>query len=146
VGTTKRMRAIHAFRRRSRQASTKPGKFRILTWAKLSEKDDSAMSTAPERPNRDMLLVNKIQFSLRETNGILALKIMFKNQIKDANLQHQVRREVEIQSHIKHKNICRLYGYFHDDRRVYIILEFCKNGNLFTKLKVRNLTVKLSSS
>ena len=64
---------------------------------------------------------------------------MFKNQIKDANLQHQVRREVEIQSHIKHKNICRLYGYFHDDRRVYIILEFCKNGNLFTKLKVRKL-------
>lgn len=76
-------------------------------------------------------------YCARETKSgyVVALKIMFKNQIKDANLQHQVRREVEIQSHIKHKNICRLYGYFHDDRRVYIILEFCKNGNLFTKLK-----------
>ncbi|CAG5112587.1 Oidioi.mRNA.OKI2018_I69.chr2.g6785.t1.cds [Oikopleura dioica] len=76
-------------------------------------------------------------YCAKETKSgyVVALKVMFKNQIKEANLQHQVRREVEIQSHIKHKNICRLYGYFHDDRRVYIILEYCKNGNLFTKLK-----------
>ena len=64
------------------------------------------------------------------------MKVLFKNQIRDANLQHQVRREVEIQSHIKHKNICRLYGYFHDPKRVFIILEYCKNGNLYDKLKV----------
>ena len=67
---------------------------------------------------------------------------MFKNQIRDAGLQHQVRREVEIQSHIKHKNICRLYGYFHDAKRVYIILEYCVNGNLYLKLKVSFLRKK----
>ena len=66
-----------------------------------------------------------------------ALKILFKKQIRDEDLQHQVRREVEIQSHLKHKNICRLYGYFHDDKRLFIILEYCKNGTLWKKLKVR---------
>ena len=65
-----------------------------------------------------------------------ALKILFKKQIRDEDLQHQVRREVEIQSHLKHKNICRLYGYFHDDKRLFIILEYCKNGTLWKKLKV----------
>jgi len=71
----------------------------------------------------------------KKSGYIVAMKVLFKNQIRDANLQHQVRREVEIQSHIKHKNICRLYGYFHDAKRVFIILEYCKNGNLYDKLK-----------
>ena len=53
-----------------------------------------------------------------------------------------MRREVEIQSHLKHKNICRLYAYFHDEKRLYIVLEFCKNGSLYTKLKVRSSTGK----
>ena len=69
-----------------------------------------------------------------------ALKILFKKQIRDEDLQHQVRREVEIQSHLKHKNICRLYGYFHDDKRLFIILEYCKNGTLWKKLKVRQIS------
>ena len=68
-----------------------------------------------------------------------ALKVLFKTEIREASLQHQVRREVEIQSHIRHKNICRLYSYFHDASRVYIILEYCVNGNLFKKLKVKFL-------
>ena len=76
----------------------------------------------------------------------LALKILFKKQIRDEDLQHQVRREVEIQSHLKHKNICRLYGYFHDDKRLFIVLEYCKNGTLWKKLKVWSSDITLVSS
>ena len=50
-----------------------------------------------------------------------------------------MRREVEIQSHLKHKNICRLYAYFHDEKRLYIILEYCKNGSLYNKIRVSSL-------
>jgi len=71
----------------------------------------------------------------KNTNYVVALKIMFKKDIRDAELQHQVRREVEIQSHLKHKNICRLYAYFHDEKRLYIILEYCKNGSLYNKIR-----------
>merc|ERR1711990_56393 len=71
----------------------------------------------------------------KKSSYVVALKILFKKQIRDEDLQHQVRREVEIQSHLKHKNICRLYGYFHDDKRLFIILEYCKNGTLWKKLK-----------
>lgn len=69
-------------------------------------------------------------------NFNLALKVLFKQSIRDAKMTHQLRREVEIQSHIKHPNIIRLYGYFHDERRVYIILEYAANGNLYNKIKV----------
>jgi len=29
-------------------------------------------------------------------------------------VEHQLRREIEIQSHLRHPNILRLYGYFYD--------------------------------
>lgn len=48
---------------------------------------------------------------------------------------HQLRREIEIQGHLRHPNILRLYGYFFDERRVYLILEFASQGELYKKLK-----------
>ena len=32
-------------------------------------------------------------------------------------MEHQLRREVEIQAHLRHPNILRLYGYFYDKVR-----------------------------
>lgn len=46
------------------------------------------------------------------------------SQLQNSNVEHQLRREIEIQSHLRHPNILRLYGYFHDDTRVFLILEF----------------------
>jgi len=46
-----------------------------------------------------------------------------------------LRREIEIQSHLRHPNILRLYGYFYDENRVYLILEYCKNGELYKVLQ-----------
>ena len=52
-----------------------------------------------------------------------------------ANVEHQLRREIEIQSHLRHPNILRLYGYFHDENRVYLILEFAAKGELYKALQ-----------
>jgi serine/threonine protein kinase len=32
-------------------------------------------------------------------------------------VEHQLRREIEIQSHLRHPNILRLFGYFYDEVR-----------------------------
>ncbi|KAJ8358914.1 hypothetical protein SKAU_G00154390 [Synaphobranchus kaupii] len=71
----------------------------------------------------------------RQSKVILALKVLFKKQLEKAGVEHQLRREVEIQSHLRHPNILRLYGYFHDDSRVYLILEFAPKGELFSELQ-----------
>ncbi|XP_041112780.1 aurora kinase B-like isoform X2 [Polyodon spathula] len=71
----------------------------------------------------------------RQSKFILALKMLFKTQLEKAGVEHQLRREVEIQSHLRHPNILRLYGYFHDSSRVYLILEYAPKGELYSELQ-----------
>jgi len=71
----------------------------------------------------------------QKSRYVLALKVMFKCELKKHGVVHQVRREVEIQSHLRHPHILRLYGYFHDEKRVYVLLEYAPNGELYKYLQ-----------
>ncbi|PSC72353.1 Serine threonine-kinase Aurora-1 [Micractinium conductrix] len=71
----------------------------------------------------------------RKSKYIVALKVLFKNQLQQSNVEHQLRREIEIQSHLRHPNILRLYGYFYDATRVYLILEYAARGELYKELQ-----------
>jgi aurora kinase A len=71
----------------------------------------------------------------KDTKFVIALKVLFKQQIASQGIEHQVRREIEIQSHLRHPNILRMYGFFHDDQRIYLILEYASGGTLFNALK-----------
>uniref|UniRef100_A0A915EF58 Aurora kinase n=1 Tax=Ditylenchus dipsaci TaxID=166011 RepID=A0A915EF58_9BILA len=59
----------------------------------------------------------------RKTQYVVALKL---------------RREIEIQYHLRHPNILRLYGYFYDEERVYLILEYAARGSVYGQLKKEN--------
>lgn len=71
----------------------------------------------------------------KKSKFIVALKVLSKKQLVKHNVQHQLRREIEIQSHLHHRNILQLYGYFYDDERVYLILEYAPRGELYRKLR-----------
>ena len=71
----------------------------------------------------------------KQSGYIVALKVLFKNQLQENNVEHQLRREIEIQSHLRHPNILRLYGYFYDESRVFLILEFAAKGEVFKELQ-----------
>ncbi|GFT44770.1 hypothetical protein NPIL_174911 [Nephila pilipes] len=66
---------------------------------------------------------------------VVALKVLFKSQLKQNGVEHQLRREIEIQSHLRHPNILRLYGYFYDESRVYLVLEYAPGGELYKVLQ-----------
>lgn len=66
---------------------------------------------------------------------IVALKVLFKSQLQKAQVEHQLRREIEIQSHLRHNNILRLFGYFYDETRIYLILEFAPRGEMYKALQ-----------
>ena len=53
------------------------------------------------------------------TGFVCALKVLDKKQLVDAKVEHQLRREIEIQSHLRHINILRLYGFFWDREVVW---------------------------
>uniref|UniRef100_A0A8C2SXC4 non-specific serine/threonine protein kinase n=1 Tax=Coturnix japonica TaxID=93934 RepID=A0A8C2SXC4_COTJA len=53
----------------------------------------------------------------------------------EEGVEHQLRREIEIQAHLRHPNVLRLYNYFHDRKRVYLILEYAPRGELYKELQ-----------
>lgn len=68
---------------------------------------------------------------VKKNRATVALKVLFKAPMRAANCVHSLRREVEIQCRLKHKNITQLFGYFHDSKNVYLILEYLQHGELF---------------
>lgn len=70
----------------------------------------------------------------KRTKYIVALKVLKKAQLLKAGVEHQLRREIEIQSHLRHRNILRMYGYFYDAKNIYLILEYSPTGELYKQL------------
>lgn len=71
----------------------------------------------------------------RNSGFIVALKLLSKRQLIKNNVEIQLRREIEIQSHLDHINILKLYGFFWDERRIYLILEYAPGGELYKELQ-----------
>ncbi|OMJ29736.1 Serine/threonine-protein kinase ark1 [Smittium culicis] len=68
---------------------------------------------------------------------ICAIKVLNKSELRENKIEKQLRREVEIQSHLRHPNILRLYGYFHDEKKIYLILEFAAQGEMYKILQAK---------
>lgn len=71
----------------------------------------------------------------KKTGYICALKVMEKKEIIQYKVETQFRREIEIQANLNHPNVLKLLGYFYDDKRVYLILEYIVYGELYKFLK-----------
>ncbi|KAF1786042.1 Aurora kinase [Phytophthora cactorum] len=91
----------------------------------------------------------------REKNSRLfvALKVLVKEQLKAAGVSHQLRKEVEIHSRIRHDNILPLYATFQDAHEVkwsrscrtympfdvppsvYLVMKYAGGGDLYKKMR-----------
>jgi aurora kinase len=71
----------------------------------------------------------------RGTGFVCALKVLHKKEIQQGRVEKQVAREIEIQSNLRHPNILRLYGHFHDSKRIILILEYAGKGELYKHLQ-----------
>jgi serine/threonine protein kinase len=61
----------------------------------------------------------------------VAIKIIPKNKVTSEVLYKRLKREIEVHSRLKFDHICRLFGYFTDANHIYLVLEYCRNGNLY---------------
>jgi aurora kinase len=78
----------------------------------------------------------RVYLAKEKTSGfICALKVLDKSEIRQGRVEKQVRREIEIQSHLAHPNILRLFGHFHDTKRIFLILDFASQGELYKHLR-----------
>ncbi|KAL8760904.1 MAG: hypothetical protein Q9184_002935 [Pyrenodesmia sp. 2 TL-2023] len=74
----------------------------------------------------------------RSTGFVCALKVLHKSELQQGKVEKQVRREIEIHSNLRHPNIIRFYGHFHDSKRVFLILEYAGKGELYKLLRREN--------
>jgi len=80
-----------------------------------------------------------------EPKYILALKTLYKSELVENRVEKQTRREIEIQQNLRHPNILRLYGYFHDEKRIFLMLEFAGKGELYKQLSKGYFSERRSS-
>ncbi|KAJ8122671.1 hypothetical protein ONZ43_g1189 [Nemania bipapillata] len=69
-----------------------------------------------------------------ESGFICALKVLIKTEIAARASEKHVRREIEVHSNLRHPGILGFYGWFHDETRVVMILEYAVGGELFDLL------------
>lgn len=71
----------------------------------------------------------------RTTGYPVALKILSRIEMIEDRMEEQLKSEIEIQVALSaHKNILRLYGFFLDKKRIYLILELATGGMLHEHL------------
>ena len=73
----------------------------------------------------------------KKTGEKVAIKIMKKSSMDSSDLE-LVRTEIEILKICQHPNIIRLYNVFENPDYLYIIMEYCSGGDLFSFLENRN--------
>lgn len=71
----------------------------------------------------------------RYSGYICALKTLYKSEFQQYQMERQVCREIEIQTNLCHPNILKLYGHFHDEKRIFLILDFAAQGELYKQLR-----------
>lgn len=72
---------------------------------------------------------------VKDINFLVAIKVLHKSEIRKSNVEHQVLREIEIQTHLKHPNILSLRTYFYDEKRIYLVLDYAAEGELYKHLQ-----------
>jgi 5'-AMP-activated protein kinase catalytic alpha subunit len=65
------------------------------------------------------------------TQQKVAIKILEKKKIGDVSDVERVTREIHILKIVRHPNIIQLYEIIETEKRLYLIMEHCSNGELF---------------
>lgn len=56
------------------------------------------------------------------TGLLLAIKMISKKEVKEAGMENQVGQEIKVQMFSNHPNILKMYGFFSDNSKIYLLL------------------------
>ena len=77
---------------------------------------------------------------VKSTGEKVAIKILEKKKMISQDDKERVEREIEILNKINHINVIKIIKIIKDPDKIYIIMEFCENGELFNYIvKKQNL-------
>ncbi|TPX36160.1 hypothetical protein SmJEL517_g01652 [Synchytrium microbalum] len=67
----------------------------------------------------------------------VAIKLIDKKLMKASNMTRRVANEVEVHWQLHHSSVLELYNYFEDTQYVYLVMELCKQGELYRYIQKR---------
>ena len=70
----------------------------------------------------------------RSTQEKFACKIVPRRMLIELNIFDRFEREARIMQSMKHPSVVRLYEILYDAEVIYLVMEYCANGELFTML------------
>ena len=71
----------------------------------------------------------------KSTHEEVAIKFINKSKLTEQSMRDRVRNEIDIHSNLHHPGIVEVLKHFMDEEYVYIVMEYCCNGNMFKYLK-----------
>lgn len=69
----------------------------------------------------------------KETNALRAVKIINKKYL-ERTAEEQLLSEISILKQMDHPNILKLYEFFQDPKRYFLVTELCNGGELFERI------------
>jgi len=69
----------------------------------------------------------------KETNALRAVKIINKKYLEEEEKQ-KLLSEISILKQMDHPNILKLYEFFQDYKRYFLVTELCNGGELFERI------------
>lgn len=54
--------------------------------------------------------------------------------IREEDFVDQFVKELKIQTYLNHPNILKMYGFFEDEEKIYVVLEYCSGGTLYDRI------------
>merc|ERR1712232_474529 len=70
-----------------------------------------------------------------KTKNMVVLKVMKKRRLVRFRMQRHIEHEIQIQGHLRHPNILRLFGFFWDASHIYLMLSHAPGGDLLRLLR-----------
>jgi calcium-dependent protein kinase len=113
--------SIHMVRRRERRIHV-PYKERVDIM--------SLASNSSTMKNDDELLTRRSSFSNKES---FALKSIIKAYVQNDKFLQEMRDEIYTMSHLDHPNIVKVYEAYERKRHIYLIMEYCRGGDLWAR-------------
>lgn len=68
------------------------------------------------------------------TTHMCALKMIQRSQCNTREAISLIKQELEVHQNLRHGNILRLHGWFHDMNAIYLVLEHARGGTLLSHL------------
>lgn len=73
----------------------------------------------------------------KDTQTQRAVKVLRKNLLDDKEMD-MLKNEIAILKEMDHPNIVKMYEFLEDEKRIYIVTEICKGGELFDEILNRS--------